>query len=71
MASNKEKRRAKKQKTRQQKSKAKILKIREKLRSDAKAEKETEAMKREIEKISFKGATIRGKHYGEHGNMEL
>ena len=64
MSSNKDKRRAKKQKARDQKSKSKVLKIREKLRSDAKAQKETEAMKREVEKISFQGTTIRGKVSG-------
>lgn len=64
MSSNKDKRRAKKQKARDQKGKSKVLKIREKLRSDAKAQKETETMKREVEKISFQGTTIRGKVSG-------
>lgn len=61
MASNKDKRRAKKQKSRQESNRAKVLKIREKLRADAKAQKETDKMKRDIEKISFQGTTIRGK----------
>jgi hypothetical protein len=61
MSSNKDKRRAKKQKARDQKNKAKVLKIREKLRSDTKAQKETDAMKRDVEKLSFQGTTIRGK----------
>lgn len=64
MSSNKDKRRSKKQKNRDQKNKAKVLKIRQKLRSDAKAKKETYAMKREMEKISFQGTTIRGKISG-------
>lgn len=61
MASNRDKKRAKKQKAREQKNRVKVLKIREKLRADAKAQKETDKMKRDIEKISFQGTTIRGK----------
>lgn len=64
MSSNKDKRRAKKQKVRQENNRAKVLKIREKLRADAKAQKETDKMKRDIEKISFQGTTIRGKVRG-------
>jgi hypothetical protein len=64
MSSNKDKRRAKKQKVRQENNRAKVLKIREKLRADAKAQKETDKMKRDIEKISFQGTTIRGKVSG-------
>ena len=61
MANSKNQRRAKKQKAREQKNRAKVLKIREKLRADAQAQKETDKMKRDIEKISFQGTTIRGK----------
>lgn len=61
MSTNKDKRRAKKRKARENSNKAKILKIRSELRQNAKAEKETEVLKRDIEKIQFKGSTIRGK----------
>jgi hypothetical protein len=61
MSNSKNQRRAKKDKKRRDNNKAKILKIREKLRKDAKAEKETNRMKLEIEKLSFQGTTVRGK----------
>jgi DNA-binding transcriptional regulator GbsR (MarR family) len=61
MSNSKNQRQAKKKKKRLDSNKAKILKIREQLRKDAKAEKETNRMKRDIEKLSFQGTTVRGK----------
>jgi len=61
MSNSKNQRQAKKKKKRLDSNKAKVLKIREQLRKDAKAEKETNRMKRDIEKLSFQGTTIRGK----------
>jgi|DEB0MinimDraft_10_1074344.scaffolds.fasta_scaffold714585_1 DNA-binding transcriptional regulator GbsR (MarR family) len=61
MSNSKNQRQAKKKKKRLDSNKAKVLKIREQLRKDAKAEKETNRMKRDIEKLSFQGTTVRGK----------
>lgn len=69
MRTNKDKRRAKKDKVKADKKKSKLLRIRTKIRSEAKAEKETELLKKEVEKIQFKGSTIR-KSDGQHGNLE-
>lgn len=59
MQTNKQKRRDKKSKSKQKDKKSKILKIRKSLRSQAKLEKETEILKKEVEKLQFSGTTIR------------
>jgi uncharacterized membrane-anchored protein len=61
MGMSKSRRKSKKEKDRKEKNKKKVLKIRNQLRKDAKDDKETFLMKKEIEKIQFQGITIRGK----------